>query len=155
MPKAIVWGSVIAAALALTSPTRVTACSCAAVPLETEIEYAGAIFTATVLDTARTHLSPGPYWQMTVQVSQYWKGVIVDPMVIYTAENEAVCGRLMLPGEEYLFFVYGNPGSYATSLCSNWTMPVSAAAEVIAQLGPPLPVQTSTSTWGRIKTLYR
>jgi hypothetical protein len=134
----------------------VSACTCVGwVPLEVEVENAQAIFTATVLDTQRTGLGREWYWQMTVQPDRYWKGFVTSPMEIYTAENDALCGRLVMPGEEYLFFVYGNPGSYSLNSCSWWTGPVEIRESAIVRLGPPTPVQVSASTWGKIKSFYR
>ena len=146
---------VLLVALAIGSGRFASACTCAEVPLETEIEDADAIFTGTVLDTTRVNYSPEFYWQMTVAVDRFWKGAVTDRMLIYTAETGAGCGRLLYPGDEFLFFVYGHPESYGTSLCSSWTMPVSGASDVIAYLGPGQTVQVEAVTWGRIKALFR
>jgi hypothetical protein len=154
LPKAMMCALLIAVAGMSTHFDAAEACTCVGVSLEGAISDAGAIFTATVLDTQRTEFLGVTYWMMTVQVHQYWKGVISDPMVIYTGENEAVCGLLVYPGEEYLFFAYGNPGEYGIGLCS-YTMPIRYAGDVIAQLGPPLAVQAGSDTWGKVKSIYR
>ena len=154
LPKAMTCALLIAVAGMSTAFGAAEACTCVGVSLEEAIAEAGAIFTATALDTQRTEFLGVTYWAMTVQVHQYWKGVISDPMVIYTGENESVCGLLVYPGEEYLFFAYGNPGGYSIGLCS-YTMPIGYAGDVIAQLGPPLAVQAKPHSWGRVKSIYR
>lgn len=110
-------------------PQPASACSCLDESVEVAIGRAGAIFEGRV--TAMT--AEDGRLEVTLAVTQAWRGIEHETVVVQTTASEVSCGYPFEVGHSYL--VYTEPGeTLSVSLCSR-TRSAAGADEDRAELG--------------------
>jgi hypothetical protein len=134
------WGrllvSGLAGATALLVPSPSLACKCAPPPPVPEaLQQASAVFEGSV-----TQLAPaGDELEVSLRVTQAWKGVSTETVRVRTRKDTAACGVAFEVGHSYL--VYANQSTTSESsiplevLRCGRTLPAEDAEQDFAQLG--------------------
>jgi len=144
-------------ALAVFQPMAARACSCGdpRQPLE-ELALCTAVFSGRVTNVELVD----PYGQgwylkrVTMALADCWKGALGSTVIVWTGENEGVCGIDFQVESDWLVYAFGPADTLDASLCSR-TQPLEGATYDLAQLGMPVcTVPVTPSTWGTVKRLY-
>jgi hypothetical protein len=93
------------------------ACSCAAVPLRTQVSGADAVFAARVVAVAYD----GDQLDVRARVERVYKGSPPSEVEVRTGSSSAACGLQFSREAEYLMFARSSGGAYTTSLCAGTT----------------------------------
>jgi MYXO-CTERM domain-containing protein len=119
-------------------PQRAEACSCMAVSVEDAIANSAAIVEARVVS-----VDPGEEGSVvvTLAVTQSWRGVETEQMVVRTSESSASCGYSFEVGVTYLVYADGTPDAWTVSLCSRTAVMTDATADREALGAGTIPVE--------------
>jgi hypothetical protein len=126
-----------AASMVLLAPSQAAACSCMQQSPEDAEASADAIFEGRVvtLQPPAEGDQQSPV-QVTVRVTQQWKGVDAEEVELTTAANSAMCGYHFELDQVYLIYATENEdGGLMVSLCSR-TQLADQADEDREHLGP-------------------
>jgi Tissue inhibitor of metalloproteinase len=128
--------------------TPTYACSCASLPPADEnLARKTAVFAGKVVSIKNANFSifksSADPVQVTLEVSEVWKGPAQQKIVITTAESSASCGYNFDLNSEYLVYAHGENNQLSTGLCEG-TKLLSSAASDLAILGTgKIPIQES------------
>lgn len=123
------------------------ACSCVepGTPWE-QLAWADAVFAGTVIDVDNPYpddngfIYGGETVQVSFTVEKYWKGVMTEPIIIYTGQGNGDCGIPFEEGESYLVYAYiDDEGDYPdgnlhANMCSRTAL-LYYAEEDLTKLG--------------------
>ncbi len=114
------------------------ACSCI-MPgtVAEEVDRADAVFAGTViaLDHSDYRAYVFPNVAVTFTVQEYWKGDVLDTVVIHTGQGGGDCGFGFEEGESYLVYAYADDnGDLHANICSRTAL-LSDAEGDLAKLG--------------------
>lgn len=134
------------------------ACSCASLPSVNEnLAMKTAVFAGKVVSIKNNSFSlfksSADPVQVTLEVSEVWKGPAQQKIVITTAESSASCGYNFDLNSEYLVYASGENNQLSTGLCEG-TKLLSSAASDLAILGTgEIPIQESKQD-EKVNVLY-
>ena len=103
-------------------PLLADACSCAFPTFEEQMRMATSIFTGKVV---KTELETEGRTRVELKSINVWKGTTKETIIIYTAENSAMCGYPFQEGTEYLVYATGEK-ELKVNLCSRTKSVVDA-----------------------------
>ncbi len=129
------------------------ACTCVAVTLEQQLEYADYAFAGLVLDvdTVRSNSSLKAFLIATIQVEEVWKGDVPATFEVWTRSRSASCGyndpwARFEVGEKFVLYAFGpseDIDHVSTHLCTR-NAKYADAGEDLERLGKgtaPLPTE--------------
>ncbi|PJN48649.1 hypothetical protein PAEVO_63770 [Paenibacillus sp. GM2FR] len=125
-------------------PTDVFACSCAGPPtVEESLERSAAIFAGKVTKLVgpkpKLMMSSADPVQVTLEVSEVWKGELAGMTELTTAVSSASCGYDQFAvGSEFLVFASAESGQLRTGMCDG-TKLLSTAGKELTELGAGYP----------------
>ena len=114
------------------------ACSCI-MPgtVAEEVDRADAVFAGTViaLDNSDYKAYVFPDIEVTFTVQEYWKGDVLDTVVIHTGQGGGDCGFAFEEGKSYLVYAYADDnGDLKEKICCRTAL-LSDAEGDLAKLG--------------------
>ncbi|MED4016697.1 MULTISPECIES: hypothetical protein [Sutcliffiella] len=114
------------------------ACSCLppGTPSE-ELASHDAVFAGKVLNIKEK----GEEIEVTIEVSEAWKGMTNKETTVYTPSNSAACGVNFETNIEYIIYANNDNGELHTNLCSR-TAELAFAQEDVAELGEGTPLNS-------------
>jgi hypothetical protein len=122
--------------LASLAPAHAEACSCMSQSVEEAMASATAIFEARVVSV----VEDGETRVVTFAVTQAWRGVNAEEVVVRTASNSAACGYEFAGGVTYLVYAGGEPEALTVSLCSRTAPLLEASLDRTALGSGTIPV---------------
>lgn len=146
--------SILAGALLLGNAAQ--ACTCADWPTSEEaLAASSAVFSGRIIQVADV-VAPNR-WPMKVALMtriDCWKGTVPDRPIVWTEENDAVCGYDFHTGEEYLVYAKSTTLGFYVDLCWRVLLLRGAGADLALLGTPDCTVAVQPTTWGGIKALF-
>ena len=103
--------------------SSVKACSCMEpAPVMEAVSQSDAVFLGTVKEIRDESFRR----RVTVLVSESWKGVETNTVMLYTGFNDGDCGLPVTVGSRYLFYANVNENLLTSTICSRTTKDVHA-----------------------------
>jgi hypothetical protein len=139
-------------------PADVFACSCAGPPtVEESLERSAAIFAGEVTKLVgpkpRLVMSSADPVQVTLEVTEVWKGELAGMTELTTAVSSSSCGYDQFAvGSEFLVFASAESGQLRTGMCDG-TKLLSTATKELTELGDGYPPDDASAECWSISIL--
>lgn len=115
------------------------ACSCNMPDAATARERSAAVFEGRVVSAQ----SEGDTLTATFRVTQAWKGIDTEEVVVTTIAHESMCGLPFTEGSVWLVYANGSDGAFETGLCHRTRLRAEAEEDVQAFGAGVTPVDPS------------
>ena len=123
-----VWLGLVVLAFFVGTTQRAHACSCNMPEASAALQASAAVFEGRVLSTRVV----GDRLEATFRVTQAWKGIDTEEVVVGTISHESMCGVPFTEGSVWLVYAESAEGMFHTGLCHRTRLRAEADEDVQA-----------------------